>query len=45
MGTGNAEIVERAKKLCQARVDWKLEIGKKCERFLALRESLDKAKK
>jgi hypothetical protein len=45
MGTGNVEIVERAKKLCQARVDWKLEIGKKCERFLALQESLDKAKK
>jgi hypothetical protein len=45
MGVGNAETVERAKKLCQARVDWKLEIGKKCERFLALRESLEKAKK
>ena len=45
MGTGKEEIVEQAKKLCQARVDWKLEIGKKCERFLALRESLDRAKK
>lgn len=45
MGVGSEESVERAKKLCQARVDWKLEIGKKCERFLALRESLDKAKK
>lgn len=45
MGVGSEETVERAKKLCQARVDWKLEIGKKCERFLALRESLDKAKK
>ncbi len=45
MGTGKDEIIEQAKKLCQARVDWKLEIGKKCERFLALRESLDRAKK
>lgn len=45
MGTGNAEVTERAKKLCQARVDWKLEIGKKCERFLALQESLERAKK
>ncbi len=45
MGVGSEETVERAKKLCQARVDWKLDIGKKCERFLALRESLDKAKK
>lgn len=45
LGTGNAEAVERAKKLCQARVDWKLEIGKKCERFLALQESLEKARK
>jgi hypothetical protein len=35
MGVGSDETVERAKKLCQARVDWKLEIGKKCERFLA----------
>lgn len=40
MGTGSAEKTELAKKLCQARVDWKLEIGKKCERFLALQESL-----
>gem|GEM_PF-3541867 len=45
LGTGNAEAVERAKKLCQARVDWKLEIGRKCERFLALQESLERAKK
>jgi hypothetical protein len=42
MGTGSAERVEQAKKSCQARVDWKLEIGKKCERFLALQESLAK---
>lgn len=45
MGKGDPESVERGKKLCQARVDWKLEIGKKCERFLALQESLDRAKK
>jgi len=40
MGKGGPELVERAKKLCQARVDWKLEVGKKCERFLALQQSL-----
>jgi len=45
LGKGDPESVERAKKSCQARVDWKLELGKKCERFLALQESLERAKK
>jgi hypothetical protein len=42
---GNAEAMVRAEKLCKGRVDYGLELGKSCQRFLMILEGLRQQKK